>query len=114
MSIINLFRQCTSLVSLPDISKWNISNVKDMSCIFDGSNSLISLPDIFKRDNSKITNLSYLFSKCESLVSGILLMLKIGLECSMNVIHLFIFLIYQNGIFQMLLISVICFMNVNH
>ena len=30
----SMFSDCNSLKSLPDISKWNLSNVKDMSCIF--------------------------------------------------------------------------------
>ena len=41
-----MFRGCKSLISLPDISKWNTSNVEDMDFMFDGCNSLISLPDI--------------------------------------------------------------------
>ena len=35
-----------SLQSLPDLSRWNTSNVIDMSFMFAGNNSLISLPDI--------------------------------------------------------------------
>ena len=30
----NMFSDCKSLESLPDISKWNIINVKDMSFMF--------------------------------------------------------------------------------
>ena len=29
-----MFYECSKLSSLPDISKWNTSNVKDMSYIF--------------------------------------------------------------------------------
>ena len=36
-----MFLECTSLISLPDISKWNISNVTNMSHMFYRCNSLI-------------------------------------------------------------------------
>ena len=39
---------CSSLISLPDISKWNIDKVTDMSFMFSRCYSLISLPDISK------------------------------------------------------------------
>ena len=31
----NMFDYCKSLISLPDISKWNTQNVTDMNSIFD-------------------------------------------------------------------------------
>ena len=43
-----IFYICSSLISLPDISKWNINNVKYMIDIFKGCNSLVSLPDFSK------------------------------------------------------------------
>ena len=43
-----MFSGCSSLLSLPDISKWNTNNVKDMSRMFSGCSSLLSLPDISK------------------------------------------------------------------
>ena len=46
-----MFEKCHSLISLPDISKWNISNIIDMRRIFENCNSLISLPDISKWNN---------------------------------------------------------------
>ena len=39
-----MFRRCVSLISLPDISKWNFSNAEIISGIFYKCNSLISLP----------------------------------------------------------------------
>ena len=42
----NMFYYCNSLISLPDISKWNTSNVYNMDRMFSECNSLISLPDI--------------------------------------------------------------------
>ena len=53
-----MFSECNSLISLPDISKWNTSNVKDMMCLFDKCNSLISLPDISKWNTSNVENMS--------------------------------------------------------
>ena len=41
-----LFEDCTSLKSLPNISKWNMKNTSNISRIFKGCSSLISLPDI--------------------------------------------------------------------
>ena len=38
-----MFYGCNSLISLPDLSKWNTSNVKYMNSMFYGCNSLISL-----------------------------------------------------------------------
>ena len=45
-SMTHLFFNCSSLISLPDISKWNISNVQSMSFMFAGCKSLKELPDI--------------------------------------------------------------------
>ena len=58
---------CVYLTSLPDISNWDISNVKDISKIFDECKSLISLPDISKWNTSNIVNMSYMFHNCWSL-----------------------------------------------
>ena len=43
-----MFYNCSSLSSLPDISKWNTSNVNYMSDMFYRCYSLISLPDLSK------------------------------------------------------------------
>ena len=51
-----MFDFCNSLKSLPDISKWNTSNAKNMTYVFGGivcgCESLTSLPDISKWDTS--------------------------------------------------------------
>ena len=60
-----MFRYCNSLSSLPDISKWNTSNVTDMSYMFDRCNTLSSLPDISKWNTSNVTNMSYMFFNCK-------------------------------------------------
>ena len=44
----NMFRDCSSLLSLPDISKLNINNITDISYMFYCCSSLSSLPDISK------------------------------------------------------------------
>ena len=45
-SMESLFSDCSSLTSLPDISKWNTSNIVSMRNLFNGCSSLTSLPDI--------------------------------------------------------------------
>ena len=57
----NMFFGCTSLISLPDISKWNTSSVTDMSAMFGRCHSLIFVPDISKWDNSKVINKELMF-----------------------------------------------------
>ena len=49
----SMFWYCSSLQSLPDISKWDTKNVTDMSYMFYGCSSLQSLPDISKWDINK-------------------------------------------------------------
>ena len=39
---------CSSLTTLPDISKWNTNNVTNIAYIFVGCSSLTTLPDISK------------------------------------------------------------------
>ena len=67
---------------LPNISKWNTSNVKIMLGMFADCYSLVSLPDISKWDISKVSDIRQLFYDCN---------------------HYYIYQIYQNGILQMLL-----------
>ena len=64
-----LFQGCSSLISLPDISKWNTSKIKSMDLVFCDCTSLISLPDISKWDISSIKNMDGLFYNCFSLIS---------------------------------------------
>ena len=56
----NMFYECSSLLSLSDISKWNTNNIIDMGHMFDGCSSLSSLPDISKWNINKffVINLS--------------------------------------------------------
>ena len=43
-----MFSKCNSLISLPNISEWNLSNINDIKGMFSGCHSLISLPDIYE------------------------------------------------------------------
>ncbi len=43
-----MFAKCSSLIKIPDISIWNVSNVNKMNKIFDGCENLIYFPDISK------------------------------------------------------------------
>ena len=64
-----MFNGCTSLLSLPDISKWNTININDMSYMFYRCSSLSSLPEISKWNTNNVNNMSYIFSYCSSLSS---------------------------------------------
>jgi surface protein len=84
--VINLsymFFDCTSLISISDISTWDTSNVKDISDMFVGCKSLTSLPDISKWNTSNVKDMRDMFIGCSSLTKlpdiskGIHLMLMI-------------------------------------
>jgi len=61
-----MFSNCISLLSLPDISCWNVSEVRDMSSMFFLCLSLLYLPDISKW---KVQYIPYNFaSGCYSLL----------------------------------------------
>ena len=64
-----MFWECSTLIELPDIFKWNTNNVTDMEYMFSGCSSLSSLPDISKLNTSNVTNMSCMFSGCSSLLS---------------------------------------------
>ena len=53
--------ECKSLSSLPDISKWDINDVADMSSMFYYCSSLSSLPDISKWNTNKAISMILLF-----------------------------------------------------
>ena len=64
-----MFYNCTSLAYIPDISKWNTSNMKDISCMFYNCSSLCSLPDISKWNTINIKYMFNLFDGCSLLLS---------------------------------------------
>ena len=43
-----MFCGCKSLISLPDISKWNTDGITEIYFVFLNCNSLISFPDLSK------------------------------------------------------------------
>jgi len=51
----NMFKCSKSLTPLPDISKWNINNVTNMTDIFSYCKSLTSLPYISKWNINNVT-----------------------------------------------------------
>ena len=62
-----MFSGCSSLLSLPDISKWNTNNITDISHMFSGYILLYTLPDISNWVTDNATNMNYMFSGCLSL-----------------------------------------------
>ena len=61
-----MFWHCSSLSSLPDISKWNTNNVTNMSYMFPFCSSLSSLPDISKWNTNNVTDMYAMFDNCKS------------------------------------------------
>ena len=61
----SMFNRCSSLRLLPDISKWNTSNVISMVRMFSDCTSLISFPNISLWDFSNVEDKSYMFSGCQ-------------------------------------------------
>ena len=57
-----MFSDCNSLKSLPDISKWNTTNVIDMRIMFSGCRSLKSFPDISKWNFNKNVKKDLMFN----------------------------------------------------
>ena len=58
----SMFSGCSSLISLPDISKWNTNNVTNMYRLFYRCSSLSSLPDISKWNINNVKNMSELLN----------------------------------------------------
>ena len=67
IQVIYLYK-CSSLITLPDLSKWNTENIKNITGMLNGCSSLISLPDISKWD-LKIGIIDSIFNGCSSLIS---------------------------------------------
>ena len=63
----DLFNGCSSLSTLPDISKWNLDKCTDISSLFKYCSKLTSLPDIAKWNICNVSNMSFTFSHCSSL-----------------------------------------------
>ena len=69
LNISSMFNGCSSLISLPDISNWNTNKIFDMSFLFNNCISLKSLPDISFWNTINVNNMSGLFQNCSSLFS---------------------------------------------
>ena len=61
----SMFYKCRSLISLPDISKWNTANVNNMERMFYECRSLISLPDISKWNTANVNNMGSMYLGCK-------------------------------------------------
>ena len=64
-----MFDNCLFLTSLPDISNMNTQNVTNMKSIFSHCTSLSSLPDISKWNTENVIDMSSMFNHCISLLS---------------------------------------------
>ena len=64
-----MFMKCDQLTSLPDISGWDISSVRSLKFMFANCSSLKYLPDISKWDTKNVTDMEGLFLECRSLTS---------------------------------------------
>ena len=65
-----MFNKCNSLISLPDISKWETKNVISMVSIFEECSSLVSLPDITRWDTQKVIFNHLLLDDCYHLLNS--------------------------------------------
>ena len=64
-----VFQNCLSLKVLPDISKWQTENVEDMSKMFENCISLKVMPNISVWKTLKVKDITNIFYKCESLIN---------------------------------------------
>ena len=63
-NVTNMRCMFSDCINLPDISKWNTSNVNNMCNMF---YNYSNLPDISQWDTSNVTDMSYMFYCCEDL-----------------------------------------------
>ena len=58
-TVYQMFNGCNNLISLDilDLSKWDTSNVTELSCIFSCCSSLSTLPDISRWNVSNVKNM---------------------------------------------------------
>ena len=66
---VSMFNNCYLLNNIPDISKWNTSNLIEIQFMFYNCQSLSKMPDISKWNSTNISNIEDLFSGCLSLES---------------------------------------------
>ena len=63
----NMFNNCSSLFSLPDINKWDTTGVTNIESFFFNCSSLTILPDILNLNTSNVISLKAFFYNCSSL-----------------------------------------------
>ena len=74
----DMFNNCSSLISLPDISKWSIKNVTLMNNMFSNCINLESIPDLRNWDTSHVEDITGIFYNCPKVPKHLLskIMLK--------------------------------------
>ena len=65
----SMFEECSSLISLPDISKWDTKNVLAMVAMFEECPSLISLTNISIWDTKNVKFESLILDDCFNLLN---------------------------------------------
>ena len=63
-----MFSRCSSLSSLPDISKWITNKVTNISYMFYGCSSLSSLPDISKWNTYNVNYMDNMLYGCSNTI----------------------------------------------
>jgi surface protein len=63
-----MFFGCKELILLPDISKWDVKNIKSMAYCFFGCKSLACIPDISRWKVDNCYYFTQLFYGCECLL----------------------------------------------
>ena len=69
IDINEIFVNCSSLEVLPDISYWKTDKLTDIGSSFRDCTLLKSLPDISKWNKRNVTNMNAVFYNCKSLIS---------------------------------------------
>ena len=59
----SVFYECSSLISLPNISKWNTNKVNNMNFMFKGCSKLDSLPDLSSWNLERVKEKKEMFDK---------------------------------------------------
>ena len=67
LNIDSMFKECKTLISLPDISKLKTKYIKNMNSLFCGCSSLKYLDNISNWNTKNVTNINEAFSGCKSL-----------------------------------------------
>lgn len=66
-NLYGMFRECSSLTSI-DVSRFNMSNIKNISQMFTGCSSLTSI-DVSNWNTHNLEDISFMFEGCSSLTS---------------------------------------------